>query len=146
MQVIIDTITKAMQDNLATVVLMLIVVDSLNLINILFGTVVGTFGKNGKFDIKKFLFGFLKALLASAGIFALCYVLNLFALVLQLTNDITISTDFITTAEVIIILVTWAVDLIKDIVEKVKSMRELKYISYEDVQRQVNQGTQEEIG
>ena len=106
MQIIIDTIEKALQDNLATVVLMLIVVDSLYLINILFGTVVGTFGKNGKFDLKKFLFGFLKGFLASCGVFALCYVLNLFALVLQLTNDITISTDIITTAEVIIILVT----------------------------------------
>ena len=84
----------------------LIVVNSLYLINILFGTVQGTFGEDGKFDLKKFLFGFLKEIIASLGIFALCYVLNLFALVLELTNDITISTDIITTAEVIIILVT----------------------------------------
>ena len=146
MQIIIDTIEKALQDNLATVVLMLIVVDSLYLINILFGTVVGTFGKNGKFDLKKFLFGFLKGFLASCGVFALCYVLNLFALVLQLTNDITISTDIITTAEVIIILVTWALDLVKDIIEKVKSLKTLKYVSYDDVQRQVNESPQEEIG
>ena len=146
MQIIIDTIEKAMQDNLATVVLMLIVVDSLYLINILFGTVCGTFGENGKFDFKKFLFGFLKAILASFGIFALCYVLNLFALVLQLTKDITISSDVITTAEVVIILVTWALDLVKDIIDKVKTLRTLKYVSYDEVQLQVNQSSQEEIG
>lgn len=146
MQVIIDTITKAMQDNLATVVLMLIVVDSLYLINILFGTVCGTFGENGKFDLKKFLFGFLKGFLASLGIFALCYILNLFALVLQLTKDITISSDVITTAEVILILTTWALDLVKDIIDKVKTLRTLKYVSYDEVTLQTNKQTQEEIG
>lgn len=146
MDVIIQTITKAVQENLDTVVLMLIVVNSLYLINILFGTVQGTFGENGKFDLKKFLFGFLKEIIASVGIFALCYVLNLFALVLQLTNDITISTDIITTAEVIIILITWAVDLIKDIIDKIKSLKTLKYVSWDDVQYQINTNTQEEIG
>ena len=146
MQVIIDTIEKAWQANLETVVLMLIVINSLYLINIALGTVNGTFGVNGKFDLKKFLFGFLKELVTSACIFALCYVLNLFALVLQLTKDITISTDIITTAEVIIILTTWALDLIKDIIDKIKSLKTLKYVSYEDVQRQVNQSSQEEIG
>jgi len=146
MDVIIQTITKAVQENLDTVVLMLIVVNSLYLINILFGTVQGTFGENGKFDLKKFLFGFLKEIIASVGIFALCYVLNLFALVLQLTNDITISTDIITTAEVIIILITWAVDLIKDIIDKIKSLKTLKYVSWDEVQYQINTNTQEEIG
>lgn len=146
MDVIIQTITKAVQENLDTVVLMLIVVNSLYLINILFGTVQGTFGENGKFDLKKFLFGFLKEIIASVGIFALCYVLNLFALVLQLTNDITISTDIITTAEVIIILITWAVDLIKDIIDKIKSLKTLKYVSWDEIQYQINTDTQEEIG
>lgn len=146
MDVIMKTITEAVQENLDTVVLMLIVVNSLYLINILFGTVQGTFGEDGKFDLKKFLFGFLKEIIASLGIFALCYVLNLFALVLELTNDITISTDIITTAEVIIILVTWAIDLIKDIIDKIKALKTLKYVSWEDVQRQVNITTQEERG
>lgn len=146
MDVIMKTITEAVQENLDTVVLMLIVVNSLYLINILFGTVQGTFGEDGKFDLKKFLFGFLKEIIASLGIFALCYVLNLFALVLELTNDITISTDIITTAEVIIILVTWAIDLIKDIIDKIKTLKTLKYISWEDVQRQINTTTQEERG
>lgn len=146
MQVIIETITKAMQENLDTVVLMLIVINSLYLINIVLGTVKGTFGENGNFDWKKFLFGFLKELITSICIFALCYVLNLFALTLQLTNDITISTDIITTAEIIIILVTWAIDLVKDIVEKVKALKQLKYISYDDIKIQQNTQAEQGIG
>ena len=82
--------------------------------------------------------------MSSVSIFALCYVLNLFALTLQLTGDITISGDVITTAEVLIILTTRAIDLSKDIIEKVKSLKELKYIKYEDVQ--INKSTQQEIG
>ena len=142
METIIQIIQQAIQSNLETIVLMLIVVNSLYLINIVLGTVKGSFTE--KFNWKKFLFGFLKAIITDVCIFGLCYVLNLFALTLQLTKDITISTDIITTAEVIIILVTWAIDIAKDIIEKVKSLKDLKYVSYEDVQ--INKSTQEEIG
>lgn len=142
METIIEIIQKAIQSNLETIVLMLIVVNSLYLINIILGTVQGSFVD--KFNWKKFLFGFLKAIITNVCIFGLCYVLNLFALTLQLTKDITISADIITTAEVIIILVTWAIDLIKDIIDKVKNLKQLKYISYEDVQ--INKKSQEEIG
>lgn len=142
MATIWEIIQQAIQSNLETIVLMLIVVNSLFLINIILGTIQGSF--NDKFILKKFLFGFLKALVADACIFGLCYVLNLFALTLQLTKDITISTDIITTAEVIIILTTWAVDLVKEIIEKVKNLKELKYITYEDIQ--INKNKQEEVG
>ena len=142
MATIIDTIEKAVQANLETTVLMLIVINSLYIINIVLGTVKGSFTE--KFSWKKLLFGILKAVVSSVSIFALCYVLNLFALTLQLTGDITISGDVITTAEVLIILTTWAIDLSKDIIEKVKSLKELKYVKYEDVQ--INKSTQQEIG
>lgn len=142
MEKVWEVIQEAIQSNLETIVLMLIVVNSLFLINIALGTVQGSFTE--KFDWKKFLFGFVKALVADACIFGLCYVLNLFALTLQLTKDITISTDVITTAEVIIILTTWALDLAKDIIEKVKKLKTLKYVSYDDVQ--INKSKQEEIG
>lgn len=104
MNIIWETIVKAVQTNLETAVLMLIVINSLYLINIILGTVQGSIEE--RFIFKKFIFGFVKALVTSACIFALCYVLNLFALTLQLTDDITISTDIITTVEVLIILVT----------------------------------------
>jgi len=128
---VIKVIVEAMQENLETILLMLIVVGSLNAINIVLGTVVGTFTE--RFDIKKFLFGILKAFITAGCIFVFCYTLNLFSLTLQLTKDITISSDFITTVEVFTILIAWGLDLAKDIIEKVKSMKQLKYVTYNDV-------------
>lgn len=139
---IIQTIEKAVQENLETIVLMLIVVGSLNAINIVLGTIIGTF--TDKFDAKKFFFGILKAIVIGLCIFAFCYTLNLFALTLQLTKDITISTDFISTVEVFTILIVWAIDIAKDVIAKIKSMKELKYVKYEDVQ--MNQSSQKEMG
>lgn len=129
---IIATILEAVQENLETIFLMLIVVGSLSAINIVLGTIVGTFTES--FKPKKFFFGILKAFITALCIFVFCYTLNLFSLTLQLTKDITISTDFITTVEVFTILVVWAIDLGKDIIDKVKSMKQLKYVSYEDIQ------------
>ena len=133
---ILSAIKEALSENLETIILMLIVVSSLYAINILFGTIIGTYTE--KFDAKKFLFGVLKMILADIGIFVFCYTLNLFSLTLQLTKDITISADFITTLEVFTILVVWAIDTAKDITEKIKSLKELKYVSYEDVKTKVN--------
>lgn len=133
---VLTIIKEAMEENLETIILMLIVVSSLYAINILFGTIIGTYTE--KFDAKKFLFGVLKMLLADIGIFVFCYTLNLFSLTLQLTKDITISADFITTIEVFTILVVWAVDTAQDIVAKIKSLKELKYVSYDAVITKVN--------
>lgn len=130
---IFRTIQGAVQENLDTIFLMLIVVGSLSGINIVLGTIVGSFTEG--FDGKKFCFGVLKAFVIGLCIFAFCYTLNLFALTLQLTKDITISSEFITTLEVFFVLVTWGLDLSKDIYEKVKSLKTLKYVSYEDVQQ-----------
>ena len=139
---IIKIIQEAMQENLETVVLMLMVVSSLYATNILFGTILGTFTE--KFYSKKFFFGILKGLLGCTGVFVFCYSLNLFALALQTTKDITISTDIVTTTEVIGILVAWCWDIALDIVDKMKSFKVLKYITYDDVQIQEN--PQEEKG
>lgn len=142
METILKLIQEALQENLETIVLMLIVVGSLNAVNIVLGTIVGTF--TDKFDVKKFFFGILKAFIVGLCIFVFCYTLNLFALTLQLTKDITISADFISTVEVFTILIVWALDLCKDIIEKIKSMKQLKYVKYEDVQ--INPNTEEGIG
>lgn len=144
METILKLIQEALQENLETIVLMLIVVGSLNAVNIVLGTIVGTF--TDKFDVKKFFFGILKAFIIGLCIFVFCYTLNLFALTLQLTKDITISADFISTVEVFTILIVWALDLCKDIIEKIKSMKQLKYVKYEDVQLQQDFQTEEGIG
>lgn len=133
---VLKAIQDAMSENLETIVLMLIVVSSLYGINILFGTIIGTYTE--KFNIKKFLFGVLKMIVADIGIFVFCYTLNLLSLTLQLTKDVTISESFVTTLEVFCVLLTWAIDTSKDIVAKVKTMKELKYVSYEDVKTKVN--------
>ena len=132
METILKLISEALQENLETVVLMLIVIGSLSAINIVLGTIIGTF--TTEFDAKKFFFGILKAFIIGLCIFVFCYTLNLFALTLQLTKDVTISSDFITTVEVFTILIVWAIDLAKDIIEKIKTMKTLKYVKYEDVQ------------
>lgn len=142
METILKLISEALQENLETVVLMLIVVGSLSGINIVLGTIIGSFTEG--FDLKKFLFGILKAFIIGLCIFVFCYTLNLFALTLELTKDITISSDFITTIEVIVVLIAWAFDLAKDILEKLKGMKTLKYVKYEDFQ--VNANTEEGIG
>ena len=142
METILKLIQEALQENLETIVLMLIVVGSLNVVNIVLGTIVGTF--TDKFDVKKFFFGILKAFIVGLCIVVFCYTLNLFALTLQLTKDITISADFISTVEVFTILIVWALDLCKDIIDKIKSMKQLKYVKYEDVQ--INPNTEEGIG
>lgn len=142
METILKLISEALQENLETVVLMLIVVGSLSGINIVLGTIIGSFTEG--FDLKKFFFGILKAIIIGLCIFVFCYTLNLFALTLQLTKDISISSDFITTVEVFTILIAWALDLAKDILEKIKGMKTLKYVKYEDVQ--INANNEKGIG
>ena len=143
-QHIIDTIREAVESNLETIVLMLIVVSSMYAINIFFGTITGTHTEG--FNFKKFIFGFEKMILADTGIFVFCYTLNLFSLTLQLTKDITISGDLITTLEIFTILVVWALDTSKDIVEKIKLLKTLKYVSYDDVVIQQNPQSEKGIG
>lgn len=139
---VINTIKMAVEENLETIILMLIVVGSLNVVNIVLGTIVGTFTES--FRPRKFFFGILKAIIMGVCIFVFCYTLNLFALTLQLTKDITISAEFISTVEVFTILIVWALDLAKDIIEKIKSMKTLKYVSYDDVQ--INPQSEKGIG
>lgn len=128
---VMNIIEKALEENLEPILLMLIVVTSLYLIDILFGTIVGT--KTEKFILDKFIHGFIKLITSDLGIFVFCYTLNLFCLTLQITKDIIISQDFITTVEVFTILVVWAIDLAKEVIEKIKTLKTLKYTKYEDV-------------
>lgn len=143
MKVIIETIRNAFSENLEAVFLLIVVTAILYLINILLGTILGTFDVG--FNFKKFLFGFLKGLVASICIFVFCYALNLLALTLKLV-DIVISVDVLTVLEVITVLAVWCIDLAKEIFEKIKSLKELKYINYKDVSKLVNDYTTDERG
>lgn len=133
MKNIIEMLSKALSENLEAVVLLIVVTAIFYLLNILFGTILGT--KNVGFSGRKFLSGFLKGISACLGIFSFCYTLNLFALTLALV-DVQISATLITTLEVIGVMVTWDIDLCLEIYDKIKALKELKFVSYDDVQTQ----------
>ena len=143
MKVIIDTIRNAFSENLEAVVLLIIVTALFYLFNIILGTILGSFEVG--FNLKKFLFGFLKGIIASLCIFGFCYGLNLLALTLKLI-DIVVNTVVITVLEVVMVLYTWAIDLAKEIFDKIKSLKELKYVSYDDISEIVNDYTTDERG
>ena len=131
MKTIIETIDKAFSENLEAVVLLIICTALLYLVNIALGTILGT--REVGFNLKKFLFGFLKGIIAAALIFVFCYSLNLLSLTLALV-DITVSVDVITVLEVVGVLAIWDIDMAKEVIEKIKSLKELKYVTYDDYQ------------
>lgn len=130
MQKVIEIITNAFQENLEAVFLLIVTTGILTLINIVLGTILGT--REVGFSGGKFLHGFVKGLIVSLCIFAFCYTLNLLSLTLGLV-DINISIEVITVLEVVMVMAVWDIDLAKEIFEKVKSLKTLKYFSYEDV-------------
>lgn len=143
MGIIWNTIIDAVQDNLAVIVLLLISVASLYLINIILGTILGKASEG--FDAKKFGFGFVKLIITCLCIFAFCYVLNLFSLTLAMVK-ITISTEIISTCEVISVIAVYIIDLAQDILAKVKSLKELKYAAFSDVKADDGRGSEGAMG
>lgn len=131
MKTVLELLQKAWDSNLTIVASMVIVVIGLYALNIFFGTIIGT--KEDGFNFKKFLFGIVKAFGCGVGIFAFCYMLNLFGLTMNLTDLVTVNQAVITTIEVIGVLYIWAMDLSKEVLDKIKSWRDLKYISYDDM-------------
>lgn len=143
MALIWQTIVKAVQENLAVIVLLLISVASMYLINIILGTILGKMDEG--FDWRKFMFGFVKLAITCICIFAFCYILNLFSLTLELIK-ISVSAEIITTAEVLAVVATYGIDLAKDIIEKIKGLKELKYVAFSDVKVDDGRGSEEAIG
>lgn len=131
MEIISKVLLEAIDVNLSYVVLMDIVVGFLYLFNIILGTIIGT--STSHFDIKKFFFGVLKAICVLLIILGVCYILNVFTLTLNQLSSVNIDTDLIGTLEVISILIVNIVDISKEIIDKLKSFRELRYESYDKV-------------
>ena len=131
MEIIKEVLTKAFDVNLSYVVLLDIVLGFLYLFNILLGTIIGT--KENNFNIKKFLFGILKSICVLLIVLGICYILNVFALTLSLLKSITINMELVTTLEIVTVLVTDVADISKELIEKIKSFRDLKFVSSEDV-------------
>ena len=110
---------------------LLAIVGGLQIINIILGSVNGMM--NEEFDYKKLLMGILKAIVNALCIVATCVLADLFAEVLNTIEGLQISVELVSAIEIVSVVVVWAIDLFKDILDKIKKLKELKYITYDDV-------------
>lgn len=131
MEIVIEVLTKAFDTNISYAILMDIVIGFLYLFNIILGTFIGT--KEGNFDVKKFFFGVLKAVCILLIIIGVCYILNVFTLTLNKIDFITLDENFVGVMELFAILITNGVDASKEVLEKIKTFRELRYVSADSV-------------
>ena len=131
LEMLFKLLQEAFDFNMLIVAGMDIVVFALYVLNIYYGTIIGM--KKVGFKFAKFFSGFIKMFGCLMGIIFYCYILNFSGLVLNLTNLITIKAELVTTLEVIGVLELWAIDLAKEVLDKIKEHKELKYVSYDDV-------------
>lgn len=127
---VLTNITAYIFDKIDVVIVFLIVAGGMYITNILFGSLNALFTK--EFDWKKHFYGVAKAVVACIGILMFCILLNLFAYGLSMI-DVVLPDSVITVLEVIGIIVGWCYDLAVDIFNKIKGLKELKYIKYEDI-------------
>lgn len=141
MKLIIDSI----MEDVITITLLISSDGVLMLLNILFGTVIGT--KTEGFNWKKFFFGILKAILITLGIAAFCIIIEIVPLILERVK-ITLPEEIVTYTQVLGVVLTWVINDILEVYEKIKSLKSLKYVTIEDVQGklQENINNQEERG
>lgn len=141
MKVITDVMNANFFSNLEAPIVFLIVAIVLRICNIVLGSINSMFKKD--FGWEKFFSGIVKMFVVSITILMVIIILNLFAYGLTLI-DVVIPQDTVSAMTVILIIVTWCVDLAKEVAEKIKSLKELKYTSYDDIQ--LNVQSQKGIG
>lgn len=123
-------------------IVFLLVAIVLRICNIILGSIDAMFHKD--WDWGKFFSGIEKMVVVAITILMVIMTLNLFAYGLALIN-VTLPKDMVSAFQVVLIIVTWCVDLAIEVAEKIKAMKDLKYVSYDDIIQQ-NQSLQEEIG
>lgn len=141
MNKILTDIGQYVFDKIEIVIVFLIVAGGMYVVNIILGSLNAIF--TNEFDWKKHLYGVAKAVVACVSILMFCLLLNLFSYGLSLIN-VVLPDSVVTIIEVICILVGWCYDLSLDIIDKIKGLKTLKYISYDDIQQ--NPNPQEEVG
>lgn len=127
--------------NMEAPIVFLIVAIVLRIANIVLGSIDAMFKKD--FDWGKFFSGIEKMVVVAITILMVIITLNLFAYGLELI-DVVLPEQTFSAMQCILIVVTWCVDLALEVKDKIQSLKELKYISYEDVQANAN--TEEGIG
>lgn len=143
MSKILSSISSVLTDKMEVVLVFLLVSGGMYVVNIILGSLNALFSK--EFDYKKHLYGVAKAFVACLSILFFCVLLNLFNYGLSLINII-VPDSVITVLEVIGVLVGWCYDLALDIFDKIKGLKTLKYISYDDIQIQENAQNEKGIG
>lgn len=131
MELVLQVLSDALQENLAWVTLTIICVAMLYLINTALGFAMAYF--KCEVDMKFLLATTIRNMVVLICLFATCYALNVFMGTLNVISGLSINTDVVSTMEIIAIVLAWCVDLSKNILEKLKSFKELKYIKYEDI-------------
>ncbi len=140
---LLTNITENIFSNLEAPIVFLIVAIALRIANIILGSIDAMFKKDFEWD--KFFSGVLKMIVVAITILIVIVILNLFTYGLTLIK-VTIPKETVSAMTVILIIVTWCVDLSMEVAEKIKSMKQLKYISYDDVSFQQNANPDGGIG
>lgn len=130
MEKVIEILKMALDSNIDYAILLDCCIAFLYVANITLGAIIGT--RENKFDPKKLLFGILKAVIILVVIVGVCYIANVFVLTINQIEGLSIGSSIITTVELLGVMVSVGADLAMEVVDKLKSFRELKYVSYED--------------
>lgn len=139
----LNSIITNVFSNLEAPIVFLIVAMALRIANIILGSIDAMFKK--EFDWGKFFSGIWKMLVVAITILIVIIVLNLFTYGLTLI-DVTIPKETVNAMTVILIIVTWCIDLALEVKDKIQAMKELKYVSYDEILTQENPKTEEGIG
>lgn len=140
---LLATITTNIFTDIEPPIIFLIVAIVLRIVNIVLGSIDAMFNK--EFDWGKFFSGIEKMLIVALTIMLTIITLNLFAYGLSKVK-VVIPSDYVSVGEVVLIIVTWCVDLAKEVTEKIKSLKDLKYVKYEDIKYQENTQSEQELG
>ena len=138
----LNSIFENVFSNMEAPIVFLIVAIVLRIANIVLGSIDALFSKD--FDWRKFFSGIEKMVVVAVTILMVIITLNLFAYGLTLI-DVKLPDQTVSAMQCVLIVVTWCVDLAIEVTEKIKAMKELKYVSYDDVKMQ-NVNTEEGIG
>ena len=138
----LNSIVENIFSNMEAPIVFLIVAIVLRIANIVLGSIDAMFKRD--FDWGKFFSGIEKMVVVAITILMVIITLNLFAYGLTLI-EVKLPEQTVSAMQCILIVVTWCVDLAIEVTEKIKAMKELKYISYDDV-TQENPNTEKGIG
>ena len=110
-----------MLDNFITSTLFLLVLGLLFIINTVLGVLIGT--KEEGFNLKKFLYGILKGIIAALCIVGFCFVIEITPIIIK-RIEIELPSDIVTFVELIGITMTAYKKYTKECFEKIKKIFE----------------------